>query len=94
VAVETPAAEARLALEVPHPNPSAGAATVRYRVDEARPVRLVVYDVLGREVARLVDEVQTPGWRQAALPGHLKAGTYVIRLSAGSASLTRRFARL
>ena len=48
------------------------------------PVTLKVFDLLGREIATLVDEVKTPGehsvsWNAA----HVGSGTYFYRLQAG-----------
>jgi len=56
----------------------------RHILSEDGPVRLVVYDVLGREVAVLVDEVQPAGAYDVAFDGtDLPSGTYVYRLTAG-----------
>jgi serine protease AprX len=54
-------------------------------------VRLIVYDLLGQEVAVLVDEQQLPGMRQATFDGAtLSAGTYMYRLTVGSRAESRR----
>ena len=74
-----------LALGAPYPNPSRGAVTVPFEVAAAGPVRLAAYDVLGREVAVLVDGDRDAGAHQARLDvGALAAGVYVVRLVAGS----------
>jgi hypothetical protein len=58
--------------------------TTHYTLAQGGPVRLVVYDVLGREVAALVDEVQPAGAYDVAFDGTgLPSGTYVYRLMAG-----------
>ena len=54
-------------------------------------VKLVVYDVLGREVAILVNEKKTPGrysvtWDAASKP----SGVYFYRLQAGDFTETRK----
>ena len=60
----------------------------------AARVRLSVYDVLGREVAVLVDGEQAAGTHAAELRGgSLAAGLYVVRLTAGDATLVRRVTR-
>lgn len=70
-----------LALGAPYPNPAAGVVTVPYAVPEASVVRLGVYDVLGREVARLVDGTVDAGTHSASFEtGRLPAGTYLVRL--------------
>jgi uncharacterized repeat protein (TIGR01451 family) len=77
-----------LALASAFPNPFAGRATLAYEVPVATHVRLAVYDVLGREVARLVDAPSEPGRFTAMLDGDgLASGTYVVRLSAGDGSV-------
>ena len=57
---------------------------------EGAYVRLVVYDAMGREVARLVDQPLHAGthavtWDASGLP----SGTYLYRLSAGAFSQTK-----
>ncbi len=48
-------------------------------------VRLVVYDLLGRQVAVLVDEKKAPGSYEVKFDGrNLASGIYVYRLTAGS----------
>ena len=54
-------------------------------------VRLALYDVQGREVALLVNEVLSPGTHERELSGStLAAGVYWSRLQAGSRSETRK----
>jgi hypothetical protein len=86
-----PAAAGDLALAlVPSPvGPSGG--RVRYETPEAGRVRLTVSDVLGRQVAVLVDGVQGAGPHSAALDaGRLAPGVYVVRLEAGGSTVVRR----
>ncbi len=72
------------------PNPTRGTAFITYALPEAGPVRLSVYDVMGREVAVLVDGVRPAGSHDAAWDGSgLSAGLYVYRLEAGGAALTK-----
>ena len=90
-AVEAPVTE--LALGVPAPNPTSGAARVAFAVPEAGPARLAVYDVRGREVAVLVDRAVEAGRHEATLEASgLAAGVYVVRLEAGGRVLTTRAA--
>ncbi len=72
------------------PSPTTGAATIRFSLDVAGEVTLAVYDVLGREVARLVDGTMSAGTHEAAFDGSsLPAGVYVYRLTAGGQARTR-----
>jgi hypothetical protein len=82
---------AAFALHGAAPNPLRGEAEIRYDLPEASPVSLVVYDVLGRAVARLVDEAQEAGYQRARFDGSgLPSGVYVVRLVAGSFVATER----
>jgi phosphatidylserine/phosphatidylglycerophosphate/cardiolipin synthase-like enzyme len=86
LAVETAGAgvpaEFRLAQNYPNPfNPS-----TRIDVDVARSglVTLKVYDLLGREVATLLDETLAPGRYAVSFDaGRLATGVYVYRVTAG-----------
>ena len=65
------------------PNPTAGDARIAFTVARAGAVKLKVYDVLGREVAALVDETLAPGSYSATFDGaSLPAGAYLYRLQA------------
>ncbi len=72
------------------PSPTTGAATIRFSLDVAGEATLAVYDVLGRQVARLVDGTMSAGTHEAAFDGSsLPAGVYVYRLTAGGQARTR-----
>jgi hypothetical protein len=69
-----------------YPNPFNPSTSITYAVGGpvARVVRLSVYDLLGREVALLVNDSRVPGryevtWDAANLP----SGVYVYRMTAG-----------
>ncbi len=68
-----------------YPNPFNPSTEIRFDLPEAAYVRLVVYDAMGREVARLVDGSLGVGrhavrWEARGLP----SGAYLYRLTAGS----------
>ena len=76
---------AQFALDQNYPNPFNPTTTIRYAVPEPGPVRLDVLDVLGRQVAVLVDGVVPAGTQAATFEaGHLPSGLYLYRLQAGS----------
>jgi hypothetical protein len=79
-----------LQLEI-YPNPVVRAATLSYALPEAEPVRLAVFDLLGREVAVLAEGVQPVGRHEVRLSG-LAAGVYVVRIETGDGEevFTRR----
>jgi len=73
------------------PNPVRGTGTLRFRIARAGPVRLAVYDLLGRQVATLVDEVRPAGEGVVRLDARaLPAGVYECRLEAGGAARSCR----
>jgi uncharacterized protein (DUF1501 family) len=85
-------------LEQNYPNPFNPATVIKYTIAGARDrglgvsnVRLVIYDLLGREVTVLVDEYRSPGTYTVQLDAtNLSSGTYLYRLTAGSQSITKK----
>ncbi len=72
------------ALHAAYPNPFATTTTLRFDLPKAAEVRVTVYDVLGREVTRLVDAPMEPGAHRATLQAtDLPSGTYLVRMTAG-----------
>ena len=86
-AIESDPTVARgLALRPNYPNPFKRATTIPFALSQATHVRLTVYNVLGREVATLVDEIRPAGqhivaWRPKDLP----SGLYFYRLQTADA---------
>jgi hypothetical protein len=71
------------ALSQNYPNPFNPTTSIQFAVPQTGPVSLRVYDVLGREVALLVDDVLQPGFYTARFEGHnLASGVYFYRLIA------------
>ncbi len=68
-----------------YPNPFNPTTTIKYEMPKAAYVRLVVYDMLGREVATLVNEFK-PGGRYSVTfnAGNLSSGIYIYQLRSGS----------
>ena len=94
---ESPALPLTLALEQNHPNPFNPETTIEYSIagGGASPafnaVRLAVYDLLGREVAVLVNERQPAGRYSVRFDGSsLSSGVYLCRLVAGERMESRR----
>ena len=74
-----------------YPNPFNPVTTIAFDLPEATPVRLVVYDVTGRAVARLVERPMAAGPHQVQFDAaRLPSGVYVYRLTAGPFVETRR----
>ena len=83
-----PPSDFRLLQNYPNPfNPTTG---IRYQVSGISQVRLVVYDVLGREVAVLVDQTQVPGSYEVRFDGsRFSSGVYFYELISGETRLVR-----
>jgi hypothetical protein len=63
-----------------------------YDLAKASHVNLTVYDVLGREIATLVDGYQSAGTYQVPFNGaQLTSGVYFYRLQAGEFMSTKSF---
>lgn len=89
---EEPAAEAPsvLALTIA-PNPVSRRAAIRFEAPRAGHVRLTAYDVLGREVVRVVDGVRPAGVQTIGFDtGGLAPGLYFLRLETEREAVTRR----
>jgi photosystem II stability/assembly factor-like uncharacterized protein len=83
------------ALEQNYPNPFNPSTEIGYRVAGAGYVTLKVFDVLGREIAELVNEMKGPGdytvtWNATGVG----SGVYLYRLTVGNYSATRTMALL
>jgi arylsulfatase A-like enzyme len=77
------------------PNPFSGQAAIRLTLAEASTLRLSIYDMLGREVAVLVDGAVEAGPHEAPFDGsRLPAGTYLVRLEAGGEVQMQRVTRV
>jgi formylglycine-generating enzyme required for sulfatase activity len=75
-----------------YPNPFNPSTTISYQLPSQRHVTLKVFDVLGREVATLVDGVEAPGHKEMRFDASgLSAGIYFYRLQAGAYVETRKF---
>jgi hypothetical protein len=80
-----------------YPNPFNPSTMIQYNTSEREHVTLKVFDVLGREIAALVDRTVDPGEHTvifSALDHHLTSGVYFYRMTAGSFEQTRRFVLL
>ncbi|MEW6510841.1 MAG: T9SS type A sorting domain-containing protein [Bacteroidota bacterium] len=74
-----------------YPNPFNPTTTIAYTLPTRLPVTLSIYDVLGRKVATLVDEVQDAGLHRAVFSGSgIASGTYFCRLAAGNFTASQR----
>ncbi|MBM3329660.1 MAG: DUF1573 domain-containing protein [Calditrichaeota bacterium] len=72
-----------LILGVPFPNPFNGRTTLWFGLPAPGEAQLAVFDLTGREVARLAGGRFDAGWHRAdwEAPGNIAAGVYLARLS-------------
>ena len=80
-----------MALHQSYPNPARRAVTVPLEVPAEGPVRLLLYDALGRQVRTLLDEPLTPGRHEVHVDvSGLASGVYHYQLRAGDARASGR----
>jgi hypothetical protein len=81
--VVTYTAPKAFALEQNFPNPFNPTTTIYYQLPTGSRVGIVVYDLLGREVKRLVDEVKEAGYHQEWFDASgIASGVYFYRMTA------------
>jgi len=88
--LETPS---EFSLSQNYPNPFNPETTISYKVQEASQVSLIVYDVLGNEVATLVNEYKQAGFYNSQFSirnSQLPSGVYFYRLQAGNFSSVKK----
>jgi len=74
-----------------YPNPFNGSSNIGFTIRETSRVRLSVFDILGREVATLVNEEKAPGSYRVTWNAEGKAsGIYLYRLQANGYTATKR----
>jgi len=80
-----------------YPNPFNHSTVISYRLAVNGYATLKVYDLLGREIATLVNEPKQPGEYEVVLDANkygLGSGVYFYQLRAGSFSSTKKFVYL
>jgi hypothetical protein len=78
-------------LDANYPNPFNPTTTIRYHLSAAGQTRVAVYDVLGREVAVLVDTALPAGSYQTVFDASgLSSGVYLLRMTVDSETYTQR----
>jgi len=79
------------ALAQNYPNPFNPSTQIRFTLDAGRQTTLKVYDVLGREVATLVNGTMAAGAHSVTFDAsNLTSGVYMYKLEAGGMTMTKR----
>ena len=74
-----------------YPNPFNPSTTIKYQLLTQSHVTLKMFDVLGREVTTLVDDVEQPGYKAVTWNARsVASGVYFCRLQAGSFVETKK----
>ncbi len=88
---ETRTLPTTVTLDQNYPNPFNPSTTIRYSLPAKTPVQMRVYNMLGVEVAVLVNGEQQAGYHEIRFNAeHLPSGMYFYRLQAGTTTETRR----
>jgi hypothetical protein len=81
----------KLQLVQNYPNPFNPSTTILYQIPERNFVTLKIYDVLGNEIATLVDEEKPAGeYEVEFIAGGLTSGIYFYQMKADSYSSTKK----
>ncbi len=79
------------ALEQNYPNPFNPVTSIKYQLPSAEKVSIKIYDILGKEVASIVNENKEPGYYEISYDAsNLASGLYFYRIEAGSFTQTRK----
>ena len=66
-----------------YPNPFNPSTTIRYALPSSAHVKLTIHDILGREIASLVNEEQSAGWKEVQWNAKdVSSGIYFYKLQA------------
>ena len=95
-AIEEISVPTQYALSQNYPNPFNPETRISYDIISSGMVSIIVYDILGRKIVDLVNEIKTPGrynvlWNgNDALGNPVGSGVYLYQLKSGQFSKTRK----
>lgn len=75
------------------PNPFNPVTKIKYTIKETKPVVIKIYDIIGREIATLVNEIKDAGEYELEFDAstyHLVSGIYLYEMKAGEFSSIRK----
>ena len=92
---EIPVVANKYSLDQNFPNPFNPETTLEYNLQNSGEVSLIIYNLLGQEMTRLVNEVQKAGNHQVTWnASNVASGIYFYRLQAGDFVQTRKMVLL
>ena len=78
-----------------YPNPFNPSTMIRFSLPAKSIVKLMIYDMLGREVVRLVDREMSEGYQEVEWKASVSTGSYFYRLEANASDGSgKRFAHV
>lgn len=78
-------------LEQNYPNPFNPSSTIKFDIPKASFVKIIVYDILGREIKVLLNEEKSPGSYKIIFDAkNLSSGVYIYSIKAGDFSQSKK----
>jgi hypothetical protein len=65
-----------------YPNPFNPSTTIRFQLPHRSRIRLIIFNILGQEVARLVDQEMNGGYFERTWNANVASGMYFYRMEA------------
>ncbi|MFI5236600.1 MAG: T9SS type A sorting domain-containing protein [Ignavibacteriales bacterium] len=85
----------KFSLDQNYPNPFNSSTRIKYSIEETEFVRMKIYDILGNEIAVIVNEEKSSGVYEVNFnAGNLPGGVYFYKLTAGKHSVTKKLVLL
>lgn len=79
-------------LEQNYPNPFNPTTRIRFSISDFQFTSLKIYDITGKEIAALIDEIKSPGSYEVEFNGSsLSSGVYFYKLTSGNFSAAKKF---
>lgn len=74
-----------------YPNPFNPATTIRFELQQSERITIEIFDILGRKITTLLDDMQGPGTHEVQFNGALlSSGIYFYRLTSPGTSIVKR----
>ncbi len=78
-----------------YPNPFNPSTLIKFDISKSTIVKIAIYDVLGKEIYRVIDKQMAPGSYEEVWDGSdFESGVYFIQLTAGSYTETKKMVLL